>query len=495
MSAFSNVRKKTSNNRIFLSLNIFIYLFVASFIYFEVKIAFKETNTGIKYKKICSGKGISILDYIEKVKKENVDKKDDKGNLISKKVDNIRFLLNFERNITYKDKVVEYTNEDLRRAFIYDYEDLLENNYCGDYIECLNMLKNVGDTYLFKIKMKDLKNEVSVKNLDITDEDELCVELKLIEVLDSRSGYEIFMSHLQKIYKTYNHNIALEKELIMRYLNNIGRKYYVVGNYFVTLDDPGRGEYIKEGDIVKFNYSVCKHGYKIYDTTDEQIARKNDIYDEKKKYKPMEVIYKKGNDSYLDALNKFKKGSVGKIYYPCATFERNNKICFNEVFIDIISVTPGEIKKEYKDLKKEHIDIKAEPKDINKEHKDIKNEYKDIKKDNNVSTNNVISKKTEVNDNKSSNNVVNDKEKSNKNNVKNEENNKKNTVEKRKKVKEEDKTAKIFLGKKNKKAKKNKKNDKELTSGDIVQKAKDKRKKNTNKKRDEIKKNNEKKYN
>ena len=149
MSAFSNVRKKTSNNRIFLSLNIFIYLFVASFIYFEVKIAFKETNTGIKYKKVCNGKGISILDYIEKVKKENVDKKDDKGNLISKKVDNIRFLLNFERNITYKDKVVEYTNEDLRRAFIYDYEDLLDNNYCGDYIECLNMFKNVGDTYLF----------------------------------------------------------------------------------------------------------------------------------------------------------------------------------------------------------------------------------------------------------------------------------------------------------------------------------------------------------
>ena len=483
MSAFNNnSKKKTSNNRIFLSLNIFIYLFVAAFIYFEVKIAFKETNTGIKYKKICNGKGVSILDYIEKVKKENVDKKDDKGNLISKKVDNIRFLLNFERNITYKDKVVEYTNEDLRRAFIYDYEDLIENNYCGDYFECLNMFKNVGDTYLFKIKMKYLKDEVSVKNLDITDEDELCVELKLIDVLDSRSGYEIFMSHLQKIYKTYNHNLALEKEYIMRYLNNIGRKYYVVGNYFVTLDDPGRGEYVKEGDMVKFNYSICKHGYKIYDTTDEQIARKNDIYDGKKKYKPMEVAYKKGNDSYLNALSKFKKGSVGKIYYPCATFERNSKTCFNEVFIDIISVTPGtipEIKKENRYIKKDN---------------SIGNDLiKESSQNNNISTNNVIPKKTEVKDNKSSNNVVKDKEKSNKNNVKNEENNKKNTVEKRKKVKEEDKIAKIFLGKKNKNVKKNNKKDKELTSVEIVQKAKDKRKKNTDKKRDEIKKNNEKK--
>lgn len=460
MSAFNNnSRKKTSNNRIYLSVNIFIYFLVASFIYFEVKLAFTETNTGIKYKVVNKGKGMSISEYIEKVNKENVDKKDEKGNLINQKVDDIRFLLNFERNITYKNKVIEYNNEDSRRPFIYEYEDLIENNYCGDYIECLNMFKNVGDTYLFKIKKKYLKDESSVKDLEISDEDELCVELKLVDIMDSRNGYGIFMSHINKVYTTYNNKKALEKEYIMRYLNNIGRKYYVVGDYFVTLDDPGRGDYIKEGDKVKFNFTKVKHGFKPYETTDEEIAKKNDIYDNRKEYKPLEITYKKDN-SYIDALCKFKKGSVGKIYYPSVTFDKNRGVYFNEVFIDIVTIVPApkkEVKKEVKENKKSN--------DL------VKND--ELKHNNNINTSNI-------------NNSVNS-------NFKSEDNKNTSNIEKNRKLKKEkkneEKVKKIHLGKKKKNIKKN---DDEMLTGEIVEKAKEKRKKNTEKMRNEIKMNNDK---
>ena len=464
MSAFNNnSRKKTSNNRIYLSLNIFIYLLVASFIFFEVKIAFKETNTGVKYKIVNKGKGMSISEYIEKVNKENVDRKDEKGKLISKKIENVQFLLIFERNITYKNKILEYNNENSRILFIYEYSHLVEGNYCGDYIECLNMLKNLGDTYLFKIKKKYLKNEESVKNLNISEEDEVCVELKLVDIMDSRNDYEIFASHINKVYTSYNNKKALEKELIMRYLNNIGRKYYVVGDYFITLDDPGRGEYIKEGDKVKYNVTKNKYGFKVYETTDEEIAKKNDIYDSKKEYKPLEIVYKK-NNSYIDALCKFKKGSVGKIYYPSVTIDENRGVYFNEVFVDVVTVVP---------VPKKELAKKEVSKNIN----NTKIKFpEEIKKDNVSVTGSNKNNVVNVNNSRS-------------------ENNKKNlNVEKNKKLKKEKKKVeevdKIYLGKNKKNIKKDK--NKEMSTGEIVEKAIEKRKKKTEENRKEIKKNNEK---
>ena len=466
MSAFNNnnSKKKTNNNRIYIFVNISIYLFVAAFIYFEVKLAFTETNTGIKYKVVNKGKGMSISEYIEKVNTENVDKKDEKGNFISKKVNDVRFLLSFERNITYKNKIVEYKNENPGRPYIYDYEYLMNNNYCGDYIECANMLKNIGDTYLFKIKKKYLKNDESVQNLNISDEEYLCVELKLVDIMDTRNRYGLFMSHINRVYTTYNNKKALEKEYIMRYLNNIGRKYYSVGDYFVTIDDPGRGDYIKEGDRVKFNMTICRHKCKPFETTYEETAKINDIYDNKKEYKPLEIVYKKCED-YTNALCKFKKGSVGKIYYPTVTFDKNKGINFYEVYIDIITVIPAPKKEEIKKV----------------ENKKIENKDK-VKKENTTVNNSESNKNLNNNNNINSNNIP----ETNKKDVnKVEKDNKKNKKEKNKSKKSKKEEVKhISLGKKNKKIKNNK--EKELSTKEVVEKAKEKRKEKTKKIREDI---------
>ena len=468
MSAFNNnSRKKTSNNRIYISLNIFIYLFVAAFIYFEVKLAFTETNTGIKYKVVNKGKGKSIAEYIEDVNKENVDKKDEKGNLISKKIEDVHFLLNIERNITYKNKIIEYTNENPGRPYVYDYEYIVNNNYCGDYIECLNMLKKVGDTYLFKIKKKHLKDEISLENYpEINDEDDLCIEVKLVDIMDTRNRYGLFMSHISKVYKTYNNKKALEKEYIMRYLNNIGRKYYVVDDYFVTLDDPGRGDYIKEGDKVKFNYTLARHGYKVKETTDAEIAKKNDIYENNKEYKPLEITYKKG-DTFTNALCKFKKGSVGKIYYPLVTFDQNKGVGFYEVSIDIITVFPAP---KMENTKRELVTKEIKQKDVTKN-----SEIEDTKVDNVISTT-VSNNNSNSNVNSSSNsNIV-----SSNSNESTKDNKNKNVNKKKLKEVKKNEVEHISLGKKKKKAKKNK--NKELTTKEVVDEAKEKRKKNLLKK-------------
>ena len=448
MSAYNNNKKiKEENNRIYLFVNIIIFTIIGMFTYFQIKLSYTETNTGIKFRLKDKGKGISIAEYIEKTNKENVDKTDEKGKVISKKVD-LQYLLSFERNITYKGKVLEYPNENPRMSFIYDYNSIVENNYCGDYIECLNMFKNVGDTYLFKIKKKDIKDNENVRKLNIPDDELICVELKLVNVLDTRNTYGIFMSQISKFYSTYNNKKEKEKDYIMRYINNIGRKFYVVGDYFVVLDDPGRGEYIKDGDKVKLDYTKLKHGYNVEETTNGSIAERYDIVDNKKEYKPIDVTYNsKDFSNFFYALSKFKKGSTGKIYYPSVSYEENKEINFYEVFVDIVSVTPA-------------------PPKIEKKKEQIKNNevLKQTDKIITPTITNNDTKKTDVVKNNDNVNVSNNKPN---NNVKKEK-------PKKKKIKKPvEGVDEIHLGKKKHSKKKN---EKEVTNKEILDKAKEKRK-------------------
>ena len=337
-----NVKGGEKNNRVYLCLNIITFLAVGCVTVFYSKMAFNETGTGVYYRKLESGKGKSIDECINEIKKEREKSKSNKPNTNEDSKD-VRYILKVERCVTYKGDVIEYPNQCSRNMYIYDYINVKNNNYLGDYYECLNMLNNVGDRYLFKIKLKDAYIN-TVKN--IQDDQYICLEIKLVDVFDSYNLYNKQIEHFQNMFKHYQESKELDKEIIMMYLENIRREYSNVGDYFVILDDPGRGERIKNGDKVKYNYYIKTHGGKIINTNIKKIAEENGIYNDKYQYKPNEIVINESDYSPLSSFIFFKRGSIGKIFYPLKDplYIAGHK--FIEVYIEIIDVKHEEKKKD-----------------------------------------------------------------------------------------------------------------------------------------------------
>lgn len=337
--------KDNGKDRVYLCLNIFVFLFIGGVIFFYNKIAFTETNTGVYYRKLESGNGKSIIERIKELKEEAVKDNSKSGN---KNEDDVRYILKVERCVSYKGKVIEYPNQGTNQIYTYDYLSTVDNNYMGDYYECLNMLKNMGDRYIFKIK---LKNAYLPMRLDTNDDQYVLIELKLVDVFSSKNFYQKQIEHFQHIIRRYYERNNLDKEIIMRYLENIGRNYHNTGDYFVILDDPGRGERIKIGDKVKYNYCFKLHGENILDTNIKKIAEDNGIYDNKKQYKPLEATIKEKDYSPLKSFVFLKKGSNGIIFYPFKDMSYIGAPGFFELYVEIIDVKHEE--KPVNDVKKD----------------------------------------------------------------------------------------------------------------------------------------------
>ena len=180
----------------------------------SLKISYKETSTGIYFKKISNGTGKSIKNFIEEVSKET---KDEKNNDVNKKekhhVKKPKVLLRVERSIFFKGEIIEYPGSSFNNLLLLDYESVKKNNYCCDLIECVNFLKNIGDKYIFRIKANDLGLEGGEK---IRPDDYVCVELELVELFTSDNMLAKYFGLYSEFIQKTNNRIKQEKELITR---------------------------------------------------------------------------------------------------------------------------------------------------------------------------------------------------------------------------------------------------------------------------------------
>ena len=374
------IKKKNTETRFYLFSNIIFLLGIFGIMFVSLKISYKETSTGIYFKKISNGTGKSIKNFIEEVSKET---KDEKNNDVNKKekhpLKKPKVFLRVERSIFFKGEIIEYPGSSFNNLLLLDYESVKKNNYCCDLIECVNFLKNIGDKYIFKIKAKDLGLE-GVKK--IRPDDYVCVELELVELFTSDNMLAKYFGLYSEFIQKTNNRIKQEKELITRYLNNIGRDYKNAGDYYLVIDDNGRGQYIKNGDKVKFNYSIKEHGGNIIDTNIKYIAIANDIFSNKNEYKPIEIEIKLKSSSPLQCLKFLKKGGQGKIYYPFSISGELGKISFYEMDLEVLSVQEGNV-----------ADDKKVSKDSLEQNKNEKSS------ENNNSENNYIEKSTDLDSN------------------------------------------------------------------------------------------------
>ena len=320
-----------------------------------------------------------------------MEKKNNKAKENENKGKNNRtYIIKVERCVTYKGSIIEYPNQSLGEMHLYSYNDVVNNNYMGDYYECLNMLKKIGDKYIFKIKRKNANLRSS---FGIDDNQYVCIEIKLIDIFSEENLYMKQTEHLQNMFKHLYESKELDKDIIMRYLENIGRDYQKIGDNIVVIDDPGRGEKVKIGDKVKYNYSIKLHNGKIFDTNIKSIAEENGIYNDKRKYEPLEMEVKKDNYSPVGAFVFFKKGSNGTVLYPFKDITYIGGPAFFEMYLEIVDIKSAEKEEEIKDVKSDHNNIpkeniveniSKEPKMKNDE-KIIKiNDKKDVTKNNNI---------------------------------------------------------------------------------------------------------------
>ena len=330
------IKTKKIGTRFYLFSNIVLLFGISFSLFLYFRFSYQETSTGLYFRKITTGKGKSIEKFLEELsKEENEEKSKNNEKNVEKKNKNRKVILRIEKAVYYKGDILEYPGSSLNNLLLLEYEDVKNNNYCCDLVECVSFLKNIGDKYLFKIKAKDIGMN-GVK--DIRPDDYVCIELELVDIFTSDKILEKYFGCYGEFIQKSTNQLKKEKELICRYLNNIGRDYKNIGDCYITIDDIGRGEYIKNGDTVKFNFSIKKHGGNIVETNIKDVAIANDIYSKKKKYEPAEYVVNLNNRSPLQCLKFLKKGGQGKIYYPISTFGNIGEISFYEMDFEVLSV-------------------------------------------------------------------------------------------------------------------------------------------------------------
>ncbi len=103
--------------------------------------------------------------------------------------------------------------------------------------------------------------------------------------VDSICSYEDFV----KVQQAQADSLQkIEQEKISQYLeNNKWEKSDVEGVYYKELEK-GSGDKAKNGDKVKIHYIGQLLDGKVFDTSKEEIAKENNLYNAKRKYEPLE---------------------------------------------------------------------------------------------------------------------------------------------------------------------------------------------------------------
>lgn len=111
----------------------------------------------------------------------------------------------------------------------------------------------------------------------------------------------------------------IDKGIIEEYLvnNNLEANYTEEGIAVVTLES-GNGEYPENGDLVKVDYAVRLLDGTLVDTSNEQLAQENNVYNAQREYKPYEFTL--GNREVIQGWDlgvpKVDKGGKAKLLIP-----------------------------------------------------------------------------------------------------------------------------------------------------------------------------------
>ncbi len=204
----------------------------------------------------------------------------------------------------------------------------------GDYVlEVISMLTK-GDSVMFKVPVKDIFtksfHQPVPPKVDSTSSFTFYVTLS--NVLDSAQ----FIKYREDLVAKQNDAIAKQQKeqlgkdtvIIDNFLKekNIVAKKTASGlRYIVTKQ--GAGANAKEGQKIKANYAGYLLDGKYFDTSIESVAKAQNLYQEGRKYSPIEVTLGRRGviQGWEEALKLMNKGSKITVYIPSTLAYGNRK--------------------------------------------------------------------------------------------------------------------------------------------------------------------------
>ncbi len=259
---------------------------------------FKETATGLHYRVLKKGTGPSP----------------EEGEVLL-----------LEMSYKKKDGTVLFstTEQGLPASLRYSKENM--NAEDGGFGEAVSMLKK-GDNYIFKLSAEAAFGEILdavVAQHKISKDDEVLLELNLQNIMteERHKGWEVEqIALLQKKERAHaEKQIEVDTKTIIDYLeeNKIAAKSTEAGVYCVV-DVPGKGPQPKKGDKVKISYTGKLLDGKVFDTSLEDVAKENNIYNKQRTYEPIEFELGAGKavPGMEDAVLHLKKGDKARVFIP-----------------------------------------------------------------------------------------------------------------------------------------------------------------------------------
>jgi len=124
---------------------------------------------------------------------------------------------------------------------------------------------------------------------------------------------------VQQMLASNSPDIKKNQEEVEKYIKSKKLKAEkTASGLYIVMETPGTGDNVMPGNKVKVNYTGRLLDGKLFDTSDPEIAKKENKYQEGRPYGPFEVPVGEGRVimGWEEGLTKFNKGAKGKLIIP-----------------------------------------------------------------------------------------------------------------------------------------------------------------------------------
>ncbi|WP_186757391.1 FKBP-type peptidyl-prolyl cis-trans isomerase [Echinicola salinicaeni] len=179
-----------------------------------------------------------------------------------------------------------------------------------------------GDSIQFTAAASKIFGEMNTPPF-LTPDENVTLNIGVTDILDE-SEMEDFMSKVQEKQRAKQEEaseaqLATDIKMIQDYMaeNDLNATKTESGLFYI-IEEAGDGEAVEEGNTVSVNYTGYVLDGTIFDTSVEEVAKENEIFNENRPYEPFNVMVGKGRviPGWDEGLQLLKGGSKAKLLIP-----------------------------------------------------------------------------------------------------------------------------------------------------------------------------------
>jgi len=231
-----------------------------------------------------------------------------------KETDIVKVIMQYSIPVKGKDSLLFESKDPTFNKMGTDYMEfpLPKSTFKGSFEEALAMMA-VGDSAIFKIKadsvyLKTFGLETLPGYIDSVNF--LTFNVRLLKIT---SEEEYTADRKKKMEEMQKDEMAKLAQYIAT--NKITEQPTESGLYYIE-KKKGKGSTIKMDDVVRINYTGRYVDGKVFDTSDKEVAKEAQIYDENREYDPIDFTLDVLIPGFKEGLLKMKPGTKAKLIIP-----------------------------------------------------------------------------------------------------------------------------------------------------------------------------------